>query len=66
MDDVVFGGKLGVECVLVEDWVAEVEDGGFSNDAVGVVTVGRADVVDIVRGISSGAHIGQKYGRGEN
>ena len=56
----VFGGKLGVECVVIEDWVAEVEDGGFSDDAVGVVTVGRVDVVVVVRGISSGAHIGQK------
>ena len=60
MDDVVFGGELGVECVVVEDWVAEVEDGGFSDDAVGGVNVGKVEVFVVVRGISSGAHIGKK------
>lgn len=46
--------------MVVEDGIAEVEDGGFSDDAVGVVIAGRADVVVVVRGISSGAHIGPK------
>lgn len=67
MNDVVFGLELGVKGVIVEDWVAEVEDGWFSDGAVGVGIVRRADrVVVFVWGISGGAHIGQKMKKVKN
>lgn len=67
MNDVVFGLELGVECVIVEDWVAEVEDGGFGDDAVSVGTARRADVVGhFVGGISGGAHNGHKMKKVKN
>lgn len=61
----VFGGELGVQGVIVEDWIAEVEDGGFGGgDAVDVVGGGGGDVFDVVKGVGGGTHVGS-WGREE-
>lgn len=49
--------------MVVEDWFAEVEDGGFGNDAVRGVVVGSVDVFGAVRGIDSRTHICEKMDR---
>lgn len=39
IDDGIFGGELGVQGVVVDDGITEMEDGGFNGDAVGVIGV---------------------------
>ena len=60
LDDVVFQRELGVECVVVEDWIAEVKDGGSGGAvAVCVVVVGSVGVFDVIRGIAGRTHVGE-------
>ena len=56
VDDCVFGVKLGVQLVVVEDGIAEVEDGGFSDDAIGLVVVEGISGFDVGGAVSGGAH----------
>ena len=44
IDDGIFGGELGVQGVVVDDGITEVEDGGFRDDAVGVIGVVSGEV----------------------
>ena len=58
IDDGIFGGKLGVQGVVVDDGITEMEDGGFSDHAVGVIGVVSkgVGVFEVGRCISGGAH----------
>ena len=60
MDDPVFGGDVRVEGVVVDDGLAEVEDGGFGDIAIYVVVVGSVEMYGVVEGIRSRAHVGVK------
>ena len=56
VDDCVFGGELGVQGAVVEDGIAEMEDGGFSDDAIGLVVVEGIGGFDVGGAVSGGAH----------
>lgn len=46
--------------MVVLDRVAEVEDGGFGDEAIDVAIVERVDVLGVTGGIGGGAHVRAK------
>ncbi len=59
VDDFIFGGELGVEGVVVEDWITQVEDGGLGGNAVGEGVLRGVGVFDVRGAICGRAHIGR-------